>query len=36
MTGSHEMFVGKVEAVHADEKYLDAENKIDFTDIDLI
>jgi flavin reductase (DIM6/NTAB) family NADH-FMN oxidoreductase RutF len=36
VTGSHEMFVGKVEAVHADEKYLNEENKIDFTNIDLI
>lgn len=36
MTGSHEMFVGKVEYVHVDEKYLDEEGNVDFTKIDLI
>ena len=36
MTGSHEMFVGKVEYVHADAKYLDEEGKIDFSKIDLL
>lgn len=36
MTGSHEMFVGKVERVHADEALLDEEGKIDFSKIDLL
>ena len=35
-TGSHEMFVGKIETVHSDEEYLDAEGKIDFSRINLI
>lgn len=33
VTGSHEMFVGKVEYVHADEKLVDSNGKIDFTQI---
>ena len=36
MTGSHEMFVGKVEYVHADESLLDAKGNIDFSKIDFI
>lgn len=36
MTGSHEMFIGKVEAVHVDSEHLDTEGKIDFSKIDLI
>jgi len=36
MTGSHEMFVGKVEYVHADESCLDNERKLDFTKINLV
>ena len=36
MTGSHEMFVGKIEKVHADENLIDAEGKIDFSKIDLL
>ena len=36
VTGSHEMFIGKVEYVHADSNLLDEEGNIDFTKIDLI
>lgn len=36
ITGSHEMFVGKVKAVHVDEEHLNDENKIDFSKISLI
>ena len=36
MTGSHEMFVGKVEKVHADSNYVDENGKIDFSKIDLL
>lgn len=36
MTGSHEMFIGKVEYVHADAKLLDSKGEIDFTKIDFI
>ncbi|MBP7321215.1 MAG: flavin reductase family protein [Lachnospiraceae bacterium] len=36
MTGSHEMFIGKVEYVHADEKYIDADGNIDFSQLDII
>jgi flavin reductase (DIM6/NTAB) family NADH-FMN oxidoreductase RutF len=35
-TGSHEMFVGKVECVHADERMLDETGKIDFSMIDFL
>ena len=35
-TGSHEMFVGKVEYVHAKEEYIDENGKIDFSKIDLL
>ena len=33
ITGSHEMFVGKIEYVHANEKLTDSEGKIDFSQI---
>jgi flavin reductase (DIM6/NTAB) family NADH-FMN oxidoreductase RutF len=36
MTGSHEMFIGKVEYVHADTELLDSEGNIDFTKIAFI
>ena len=36
MTGSHEMFVGKVERVHADAALVDADGNIDFSKLDLI
>lgn len=36
VTGSHEMFVGKVEYVHADDIYLDDKGEIDFSKIKLI
>jgi len=36
VTGSHEMFIGKVEYVHADSSLLDAEGNIDFSQIDFI
>ena len=36
VTGSHEMFIGKVEYVHADAKLTDAEGNIDFSQINFI
>ena len=36
MTGSHEMFVGKVEAVHADKVLVQEDGNIDFTKIDFL
>ena len=36
MTGSHEMFIGKVEKVHAREELVDTQGKIDFSKIDLL
>lgn len=36
MTGSHEMFVVKVEKVHADEQYLNEDGSINFSKIDLL
>lgn len=36
VTGSHEMFIGKIEYVHADEKLLDKEGNIDFSQIDFV
>ncbi|HCT65123.1 MAG TPA: flavin reductase family protein [Lachnospiraceae bacterium] len=36
MTGSHEMFIGKVEYVHADSNLVDEEGNIDFTKIAFI
>ncbi len=34
--GSHELFIGKVEAVHVDEEYLDAEGNILWDKMDLL
>lgn len=36
VTGSHEMFVGKIEYVHADEAYVGDDGKIDWKRIDLL
>jgi len=36
VTGSHEMFVGKIEVVHADERFVDSEGRIDFSAIALL
>ena len=36
VTGSHEMFVGRVEKVHADERVLDARGRVDCSKLDLI
>jgi flavin reductase (DIM6/NTAB) family NADH-FMN oxidoreductase RutF len=36
VTGSHEMFIGKIEYVHADTKITDAEGNIDFSQIDFL
>jgi flavin reductase (DIM6/NTAB) family NADH-FMN oxidoreductase RutF len=36
VTGSHEMFVGKIEYVHADSKITDAEGNIDFSQINFL
>ena len=36
MPGTHELFIGKVEAVHVDEEYLDANGKILWDKIDLL
>ena len=36
VTGSHEMFIGKVEYVHADESMVDNEGNIDFSKINFI
>lgn len=36
MTGSHEMFIGKVERVHAREDLVDENGKIDFSKVDLL
>ena len=36
VTGSHEMFVGKIEAVHARGELVDEEGKIDFSALDLL
>lgn len=36
MTGSHEMFIGKVEYVHADAKLMDEDGNIDFSQINFI
>jgi len=36
MTGSHEMFIGKVEYVHADGKLVNEEGNIDFSRINFI
>lgn len=36
VTGSHEMFIGKVEYVHADAKITDGEGNIDFSQIKFL
>ena len=36
MTGSHEMFIGKVEYVHADSNLVDGDGNIDFSKVNLI
>jgi len=36
MTGSHEMFIGKVECVHAEEELLKPDGTIDFGKLDLM
>jgi flavin reductase (DIM6/NTAB) family NADH-FMN oxidoreductase RutF len=36
MTGSHEMFVGKIECIHADQEYVKEDGSIDFSKIDLL
>lgn len=36
VTGSHEMFIGKIEYIHADEKLLDGTGSIDLSQINLI
>jgi flavin reductase (DIM6/NTAB) family NADH-FMN oxidoreductase RutF len=35
-TGSHEMFIGKIEYVHADARLVDAEGKIDWSAIEFL
>jgi flavin reductase (DIM6/NTAB) family NADH-FMN oxidoreductase RutF len=36
LTGSHEMFVGKVEAVHADSNLVNADGNIDFSQLGFL
>ena len=36
MPGTHELFIGKVEAIHVDEEYLDANGNILWDKIDLM
>jgi flavin reductase (DIM6/NTAB) family NADH-FMN oxidoreductase RutF len=36
MTGSHEMFVGKIECVHADSDIINEKGEIDYSKIDFI
>jgi len=36
MTGSHEMFILKIEKVHANEEYLNKDGSIDYSKIDLL
>ncbi|NLC32105.1 MAG: flavin reductase family protein [Clostridiales bacterium] len=36
VTGSHEMFVGKIEYVHAHQELCDSEGKIDFSQINFL
>ena len=36
MPGTHELFIGKVEALHVDEKYLDKSGNIHWDKIDLL
>ena len=35
-TGSHEMFVGKIECIHAEQEYVNEDGTIDFGKIDLL
>jgi flavin reductase (DIM6/NTAB) family NADH-FMN oxidoreductase RutF len=35
-TGSHEMFVGKIECIHADQKLVDEKGTIDFSMVDFL
>jgi flavin reductase (DIM6/NTAB) family NADH-FMN oxidoreductase RutF len=36
VTGSHEMFIGKIEYVHADARITDDEGQIDFSQIHFL
>lgn len=36
VTGSHEMFVGKIEYVHADRKIVDGQGNIDFSKVEFL
>ena len=36
VTGSHEMFVGQIEAVLAEERYIDKDGNIDFSELEII
>ena len=36
VTGSHEMFIGRIEYVHAKDELINADNNIDFSKIELI
>lgn len=36
MPGTHELFIGKVEAIHVDEEYLDANGNILWDKMDLM
>jgi flavin reductase (DIM6/NTAB) family NADH-FMN oxidoreductase RutF len=36
VTGSHEMFIGKIESVFANRELVSADGKIDFSKIDFI
>ena len=36
VTGSHEMFIGKVEYIHADENLINETGNIDFSKINLL
>jgi len=36
VTGSHEMFIGRVEFVHADASLVDADGKVDYSKIDFL
>ena len=36
VTGSHEMFIGKIEYVHANKKLVDDDGNIDFSQIDFL
>ena len=36
MTGSHEMFAGKIEVIHVDQDYMKEDGEIDFNKIELL